>query len=84
MDKPIPEEVTLKQICKERKLDPRLSRMLLREAVKKDAKKYPNLSKDRASRAPWVWAKGSKGLEEALIALNATQPQKSPTEKVTK
>ncbi|MBL8642114.1 MAG: hypothetical protein JNL76_08385 [Alphaproteobacteria bacterium] len=83
MDKAIPEEVTLKQICKERKLDPRLSRMLLREAVK-DAKKYPNLSKDRAARAPWVWAKGSKGLEEALAALNATQPQKSPTEKVAK
>lgn len=83
MDKTISEEVTLKQICKERKLDPRLSRMLLREAVK-DAKKYPNLSKDRAARAPWVWAKGSKGLEEALTALNATQRQKSPTEKVAK
>jgi hypothetical protein len=83
MDKPIPEEVILKQICKAKKLDPRLSRMLLREAVK-DAKKYLNLSKDRTARAPWVWAKGSKGLEEALTALNSTQPQKSPTEKVTK
>lgn len=68
MDKAVNEEVTLKQICKEKKLDPRLSRMLLREAAK-DAKKYPNLSKGRALRAPWAWTKGSKGLDEALAVL---------------
>lgn len=83
MDKTMFEEVTLKQICKERKLDPRLSRMLLRDAVK-DTKKFPNLSKDRTARTPWVWAKGSKGLEEALAALNATQSPKTATEKPAK
>lgn len=62
------EEITLKQICKDEKLDPRLSRMMLREAAK-DTKKYPNLSKNRATRAPWAWEKGSKGLEEALTVL---------------
>ncbi len=77
------EDVTLKQICKEKKLDPRLSRMLLREAAK-DTKKYPNLSQKRAARTPWAWPKGSKGLEEALVALNAHQSSKSPTEKVAK
>ena len=65
MDKQKIEEITLKQICQEKKLDPRVSRMMLREAIK-DTKKYPNLSKNRSARAPWVWEKGSKGLEEAL------------------
>lgn len=68
MDKKTNEEITLKQICKDRKLDPRLSRMMLREAAK-DTKKYPNLSKNRTARAPWAWEKGSKGLEEALNVL---------------
>ena len=76
MDKAVNEEVTLKQICKEKKLDPRLSRMLLREAAK-DAKKYPNLNKGREARAPWAWAKGSKGLEEALAVLKPVEHQKT-------
>ncbi len=83
MDKEISEEVTLKQICKERKLDPRLSRMLLRDAVK-DAKKYPNLSKERAIRTPWAWVKGSKGYDEALAVLNANQAPMNAIEKITK
>lgn len=73
MDKQKNEEITLKQICKEKKLDPRLSRMMLREAAK-DTKKYPNLSKNRATRAQWAWEKGSKGLEEALTILKP-EPQ---------
>ncbi|AEP10383.1 hypothetical protein [Micavibrio aeruginosavorus] len=76
MDNEKTEEVTLKQICKEKKLDPRLSRMLLREAAK-DAKKYPNISKGRAVRAPWAWAKGSKGLDEALAVLKPVESQKT-------
>ncbi len=76
MDKKENEEMSLKQICKERKLDPRLSRMLLREAAK-ETKKYPNLSKHRTARAPWAWEKGSKGLEEALTVLNPTQKPKT-------
>lgn len=66
-NKPI-EEVTLKQICKEMQLDPRLARMLLREAAK-DKKRYPHLSENRGVRAPWSWPQGSKGLNEALAAL---------------
>ncbi len=76
MDKAIIEAITLKQICKERKLDPRLSRMMLREAAK-DTKKFPNLSKDRGTRAPWAWAKGSKGYEEAITALKPIELQKA-------
>lgn len=76
MDNKPSEEVTLKQVCKERQLDPRLSRMLLREAAK-EVKKYPNLSKGRTARAPWVWGKGSKGLEEALAVLKPLEPQKT-------
>ena len=76
MDNNAIEEITLKQICKEKKLDPRLSRMLLREAAK-DKKKYPNLSGNRAARAPWAWAKGSKGYDEALAALRPVEPQKT-------
>lgn len=66
-----PNLITLKQICKEQKLDARLARMLLREAAK-DTKKYPALSKPRPARTPWMWAKGSKGLEEALDVLKST------------
>lgn len=83
MDKTIIEEITLKQICKEKKLDPRLSRMLLREATK-DAKKYPNISKERTSRMLWAWVKGSKGHEEALIILNTNQQSQNPVEKMAK
>jgi len=76
MDKLTIEEISLKQICKERRLDPRLSRMLLREAAK-DTKKNPNLAKGRAARAPWSWQKGSKALEEALAVLKPVEPQKT-------
>jgi hypothetical protein len=69
------EIVTLKQLCKDKKLDPRLSRMLLRQAAK-DSKKYPNLSKDRPARMPWVWPKGSKGLEEAIAILKIAESSK--------
>ena len=62
--------ITLKEICKEHKLCPRLSRMLLREAAK-DEKKYPNLAKHHKPRTGWVWAKGSKALEEATAVLKS-------------
>jgi hypothetical protein len=78
MDKAKIEEIPLKQICKEQKLDPRLSRMLLREAAK-DTGKYPNLAKGHAARSPWVWPKGSKGLEEAYAALKGLSMPKNET-----
>lgn len=62
--------ITLKQICKEHKLCPRLSRMLLREAAK-DEKKYPNLAKHHKPRSAWIWEKGSKTHDEALNALKS-------------
>ena len=49
--------ITLKQICTELKIDPREAREILRSA---DAKKYPDLVKDRKPRSPWQWEKGSK------------------------
>lgn len=60
--------VTLGDLCKELKLDPRDARMMLRLAVKKKAD-YPALSKDRVARQPWEWPAGSKSLAEARKAL---------------
>ena len=68
--------ITLKDVCKEHKLCPRISRMLLRDAVK-DNKKYPNLAKQYKPRNAWEWQKGSKEHEEALKVLKPTTPQKT-------
>lgn len=61
-------KVTLVELCKELKIDPRDARMILRLASKK-AKEFPNLSKDHVARQPWEWAAGSKAVEEARKAL---------------
>jgi hypothetical protein len=71
-----PKTITLKEICKEHKLCPRLSRMLLREAAK-DEKKYPNLAKHHKPRTDWVWPEGSKALEEATAVLKPNMVKKS-------
>ncbi|MBP7722471.1 MAG: hypothetical protein KA155_08030 [Alphaproteobacteria bacterium] len=76
MDKTKAETVSLKAICKEKKLCPRLSRMLLREAVK-DTKRYPALAKAHKARTPWMWTKGSKELQEAMTALKPAEASKS-------
>ncbi len=60
--------ITLKQLCKELKLDPREARERLRNAVA-DPKKYPNLAKAHKPRAPWQWVKGSACEKEALSLL---------------
>lgn len=62
-------KVSLVDLCKELKIDPRDARMMLRLASKK-AKEFPNLSRDHVARQPWEWAVGSKGLEEARKALS--------------
>jgi hypothetical protein len=62
--------VTLDDLCKEMKLDPRDARMMLRLAVKKKSE-YPALSKDRVPRQPWEWPAGSKALAEARKALTS-------------
>ena len=68
--------MSLKDICKEHKLCPRVSRMLLREAAK-DEKKHPNLAKHHKPRTTWIWPTGSKALEEALNILKPHMPKKA-------
>jgi len=70
IDQPTP-SVTLNDLCKELKLDPRDARMMLRLAAKKKAE-FPNLAKEHAPRQPWEWEAGSKGLAEARKALTAS------------
>ena len=50
--------LTIKDLCEELKLDPRLTRMKLREAVK-DTEKHPTLAAMHKPRTPWRWLKGS-------------------------
>jgi hypothetical protein len=61
--------ITLKQLCKELKLDPREARERLRNAVG-DSKKYPNLAKAHKPRTPWKWVKGS-AIEKEVLSLLA-------------
>jgi hypothetical protein len=64
------EPMTLKGICGELKIDPRVAREKLRAAIR-EPKKYPNLSKAHKPRQPWAWAKGSPADKEARAALIA-------------
>jgi hypothetical protein len=61
-------KVSLKAICSEMKLDPRIAREKLRIAVR-DTKKYPELAKTHKSRSTWEWPKGSAAEKEARSAL---------------
>ncbi|EIM26830.1 hypothetical protein MicloDRAFT_00033800 [Microvirga lotononidis] len=62
------DKITLKVLCAELGVDPRLAREKLRIAVR-EPKKYPNLSKGHKPRQPWEWAKGSSAETEARTAL---------------
>jgi hypothetical protein len=67
--KAVPEaKVSLKAICSEMKLDPRIAREKLRIAVL-EAKKYPELAKAHKPRSAWEWPKGSPAEKEARAAL---------------
>jgi hypothetical protein len=67
--KTVPEaKVSLKAICSEMKLDPRIAREKLRIAVR-DAKKFPELAKVHKPRSAWEWPKGSFAEKEARAAL---------------
>jgi hypothetical protein len=67
--KGVPEtKVSLKAICAESKLHPRVAREKLRLAVR-DAKKYPELVKAHKPRSAWEWPKGSPAEKEARAAL---------------
>ena len=50
--------ITLKQLCKELKLDPREVRERLRNAAL-DSKKYPEIAKVHKPRMPWKWERAS-------------------------
>lgn len=65
---PQTEAVTLKGICTDLKLDPRLAREKLRIAVR-DPKKFPDLAKARKPRTAWEWPKGSPAEQQARAAL---------------
>jgi hypothetical protein len=56
--------ITLSDLCKELKHDPKLARAKLRAAVK-DAKTYPALGKSHTARKAWEWGKDSPALAEA-------------------
>jgi hypothetical protein len=62
--------ITLKQLCKELKLDPREARERLRAAAR-EPKRHPELAKLHKPRAPWSWVKGSAGEEAARAVLQA-------------
>jgi hypothetical protein len=64
------EATTLKGICAELKVDPRVAREKLRAAIR-EPKKYPSLAKAHKPRQPWQWAKGSPAEKEARAALSA-------------
>lgn len=62
--------VSLKAICAEMKLDPRVAREKLRIAVR-EAKKFPELAKAHKPRSAWEWAKGSEAEHQVRAALTA-------------
>jgi hypothetical protein len=67
--KAVPEaKISLKAICSETKLDPRIAREKLRLAVR-DSKKFPELAKAHKPRSSWEWPKGSLAEKEARSAL---------------
>ncbi|MFT4095702.1 MAG: hypothetical protein QM651_01175 [Rhodoblastus sp.] len=62
--------ISLKAICSEIKLDPRLAREKLRIAAR-EPKKFPELAKAHKPRSAWEWVKGSPAEKEARAALSA-------------
>ncbi|AXI44194.1 hypothetical protein [Sulfitobacter sp. SK011] len=60
------EAMTLKDLCEELKLDPRMTRMKLREAVKSN----PDLAAIHKPRTQWRWRKGTaedKSIRKAVV-----------------
>lgn len=59
--------ISLGEICKELKVDPREARQKLRAA---EAKKYPTIAAHKPKQ-PWEWPKGSDGEKECRALLKA-------------
>ena len=64
------ETITLKTICDELKMEPRLAREKLRIASR-EPKKFPELAKGRKPRTAWEWPMGSDAEKQARAALAA-------------
>jgi hypothetical protein len=62
------DKITLKALCNELNVDPRIAREKLRTAVR-ESKDHPNLAKAHKPRLPWEWAKGSAAEKEARAVL---------------
>lgn len=54
-----PATVTLKALCEEMKIDPRIAREKLRIAVR-EPKKFPELAKAHKPRSVWEWRRAPK------------------------
>lgn len=67
---PKPPVITLKALCLELKIDPRVAREKLRIAAR-EGKKFPELAKAHKPRSAWEWVKGSEEEKEARSALVA-------------
>ena len=67
---PMSTQVSLKAICAELKVEPRVAREKLRAAVR-DPKRFPELVKAHRPRQPWEWPKGSSAEKEARAAITA-------------
>jgi hypothetical protein len=64
------DKITLKALCAELNVEPRIAREKLRSAAR-EPKKFPNLAKGHKPRQPWEWAKGSSAENEARTALTS-------------
>ena len=60
--------MSLKALCAELKIEPRVAREKLRVAVR-EPKKFPELAKAHKPRQAWERAKGSSAEKEARAAL---------------
>ena len=64
------DKITLKALCAELGVEPRIAREKLRIATR-EPKKYPSLAKVHKPRQPWEWVKGSSAETEARAALTS-------------
>lgn len=63
------EKTSLKALCQEFKIDPRMAREKLRIAIR-EPNKFPELTKAHKPRAAWEWSNGSAAEREARQVLS--------------
>lgn len=64
------DKITLKALCNELNVDPRVAREKLRTAIR-ESKDHSNLAKAHKARLPWEWTKGSAAEKEARAVLGS-------------